>query len=216
MPPKKKVRTQSVGDKNEQQNNLIWSDDEVEILLGVVQAYASGKEFGGVEWESVKSKYEDIRLAFVSFYDQKELKEHATNLFTRERIASKVKDLRKKYKKAVDSGRRSGGGRTVATFYDICNSIWSGSPATTSLEHGVDSTEGFKAEPSCGGEKGADGQISLQDLKSPVDKQVAEQQLMGGQEHISLHETSKNYIDANDEIQVEEANVNSSGRKSFI
>lgn len=48
--------------------------------------------------------------------------------------------MRKKYKKAVDTGRRSGGGRTVATFYDICNEIWGGCPATANLENGLDSS----------------------------------------------------------------------------
>ena len=142
MPPKKKAKTQPQQEK-EQSSNLVWSDDEIELLLGVVQAFTSEKEFQGVEWESVKSKYEDIRKEFVILYDQKGLKEHETAIFTRERIASKIKDLRKKYKKAVDSGRRSGGGRTVATFYDVCNNIWGGCPATKSLEHGLDSSEGF-------------------------------------------------------------------------
>lgn len=67
---------------------------------------------------------------------------HDVSLFiTQERIASKIKDKRKKYKKAVDCGRRSGGGRTVATFYDVCNEIWGGCPATTSLEHGLDTAD---------------------------------------------------------------------------
>ena len=46
---------------------------------------------------------------------------HNLSLFTRERIASKIKDIRKRYKKAVDSGKKSGGGGTAATFYDVCN-----------------------------------------------------------------------------------------------
>ena len=46
--------------------------------------------------------------------------------------------MRKKYKKAVDSGKKSGGKRTVATFHDVCNEIWDGCTATTSLEHSVD------------------------------------------------------------------------------
>jgi hypothetical protein len=142
MPPKKKAKTDPTQEK-EQSSNLVWSDDEIELLLDVIQAFAAEKEFEGVE--SVKSKYNDIREEFVSLYAQKGLKQHDTAIFTRERIASKIKDLRKKYKKAVDSGRRSGGGRTVASFYDVCNSIWGGCPATKSLEHGVDSTEGFAA-----------------------------------------------------------------------
>ena len=96
MPPKKKAKINPAEEK-EHSNNLVWSDDEIELLLGVVQAFDSEKAFDGVEWESVKSKYEDIRKEFVSLYDQKGLKEHKTAIFTRERIASKIKDVRKKY-----------------------------------------------------------------------------------------------------------------------
>ena len=62
-------------------------------------------------------------------YEQQDGLPHDVSLFTRERIASKIKDIRKKYKKSVDCGRRSGGGRTVATFYDVCNEIWGGCPS---------------------------------------------------------------------------------------
>ena len=106
---------------------MTWSDEEVELLLGVVQADASQKDFDGIEWESVKNKYEDIRQQFITACQKSKL-ERDVDLFTREKIGSKIKDLRKKYKKAVDTGRRSGGGRTVATFYDLCNKIWGGCP----------------------------------------------------------------------------------------
>jgi hypothetical protein len=134
MPPKKKSK---LGEESQGSENLTWTDEEVELLLGVVRSYASQKDFDGIEWESVKNKYEDIRQQFIDVYKQSDGKHDAT-LFTREKIASKIKDLRKKYKKAVDTGRRSGGGRTVATFYDLCNEIWSGCPATTSIENGLD------------------------------------------------------------------------------
>ena len=42
----------------------------------------------------------------------------------RERIASKIKCIRVKYRKAFDIGRQSGGERVVATFYDLCSEIW--------------------------------------------------------------------------------------------
>ena len=54
--------------------------------------------------ESVKSKYEDIRKEFVSLYGQKHGEKslpHDVSLFTRVRIASKIKDLRKKYKSCL-------------------------------------------------------------------------------------------------------------------
>lgn len=137
MPPKKKARV----NPDATEENLSWTDDEVELLLAVVRAYSSQKDYEGLEWESVKSKYEDIRKDFITLYKQRDGLPHNLSLFTRERIASKIKDIRKKYKKAVDSGKKSGGGRTVATFYDACNEIWGGCPATTSLENGVDTAD---------------------------------------------------------------------------
>ena len=106
--------------------------------------YSSQKNFDVLEWQSVKSKYEDIRSEFVRLYDEKNDQEdfpHSTSLFSRERIASKIKDLRKKYKKAVDTGKCSGGGRSVACFFDICNEIWGGCPSTTSIGHGLDTAD---------------------------------------------------------------------------
>ena len=38
-----------------------WTDDEVELLLGAARLYSFQKDYEGLEWESVKSKYEDIR-----------------------------------------------------------------------------------------------------------------------------------------------------------
>ena len=33
------------------------------------------------------------------------------------------------FRKAVDSGKKSGGGRVVFVMYDKCHEIWGGSPA---------------------------------------------------------------------------------------
>ena len=44
------------------------------------------------------------------------------------------------YKKAVDLGKRSGGGRILITFYDPCQDMWAESSATTSLSYGFDSS----------------------------------------------------------------------------
>ena len=46
-----------------------------------------------------------------------------------------------KYTKALDSGRQSGGGRVVATFYDLCSQIWSGSHATESISGGINTAK---------------------------------------------------------------------------
>ena len=56
----------------------------------------------------------------------------------REKIAAKIKQMRVSYRKALDSCKQSGGGRVVATFFDLCNQILSGSPATESMSSGLD------------------------------------------------------------------------------
>ena len=42
------------------------------------------------------------------------------------------------YRKALDSDKQSGGGLVVGMFFDLCNQIWSGSPATESMSNGLD------------------------------------------------------------------------------
>ena len=49
------------------------------------------------------------------------------------------KAIRQNYRKVIDSRRKSGGGRVVATFYELCQDIWSGSSATESIGSGVES-----------------------------------------------------------------------------
>ena len=46
--------------------------------------------------------------------------------------------MRVSYIKALHSGKQSGGVRAVATFFDLCNQIRSGSPATESMSSGLD------------------------------------------------------------------------------
>ena len=62
----KKARRES-----ENSEVLNWTDNEVELLLRVARSYSSQKDFDGLEWKSVKSKYEDIRSEFVRLYDER-------------------------------------------------------------------------------------------------------------------------------------------------
>jgi hypothetical protein len=148
MAPKKSKKTSN---KAEGHSNFTWTDDEIELLLAVIYEYKSSKESEGFDWESIKTKYDEIRALLLARYprnqdadDQREFplgkgKDPSEEL-TKERVVAKVKALRLKYRKALDSGRRSGGGRVVAQFYDICSKIWSGSPAAEAIEGGIDSS----------------------------------------------------------------------------
>ena len=44
----------------------------------------------------------------------------------------------------MDARRQSGGGRIVATFYDLYSEMWSGSPATGSIQAGLETVESLK------------------------------------------------------------------------
>ena len=66
---------------------------------------------------------------------------YSTDLFTRERIASKIKQIWAKYRKALDAGRQSRVDRIVTLFYDLYSEIWSGSPATEYIQAGLETLE---------------------------------------------------------------------------
>ena len=122
-----------------------WSDEEVELLLEVVLHFKSDKAGQGLDWESIKTNYLDIRDIFIDRYpktltDESYPHHDAAKHFTKERIISKVKALRNKFKIALDSGRRSGGGKVVAHFYNLCTDIWGGCPAAESITGGIDSS----------------------------------------------------------------------------
>ena len=117
-----------------------YTDSEIEPLLECVKVFASNCSYEGKDWEGIKSKYDRIREIFIERYPQSsEVDEDfpkcsSLHSFTKERIAAKVKNIRKNFKKAVDLGKRSGGGKIVMTFYNLCCDIWAGAPATKCIE----------------------------------------------------------------------------------
>ena len=54
---------------------------------------------------------------------------------------TKLKNICTKYRKAVDASKKSGYGRVVLIFYELCEKTWGGSPATTQIQCRVDSTD---------------------------------------------------------------------------
>ncbi len=78
-------------------------------------------------------------------------------------MISKVKALRTKFRVALDSGRRSGGGRVVAQFYDLCSNIWGGSPAAESVPCGLETSDSpLSASSSLATEDGDEADIDLE------------------------------------------------------
>ena len=56
-------------------------------------------------------------------------------------MTNKLKAVRVKVCGAVDSGRKSRHGRVVLLYFDKCEEIWGGSPATTTLPTGIEINE---------------------------------------------------------------------------
>ena len=70
---------------------------------------------------------------------------HTKEELTKSIVTTKLKNIRTKYRKAVDSGKRSGHGRVVTIYFDLCEKIWGGSPATTQISTGVESSDLFES-----------------------------------------------------------------------
>ncbi|KAK7177198.1 hypothetical protein R3I93_001242 [Phoxinus phoxinus] len=63
---------------------------------------------------------------------------HDASMVSKAQVTPKLKNIRSKYRHAVDTGRRSGQGRVVLIFYELCEEIWGGSPATRSIDAGIE------------------------------------------------------------------------------
>ena len=99
MKPKKKTKTNEGKDKAA---SFTWTDEEIELLLDVIRHYKSDKEGRGFDWQSVKTKYDDLRDIFIERYPTEGPATDfphpdAANEFTKERINSKIKIMRQKY-----------------------------------------------------------------------------------------------------------------------
>ena len=46
--------------ENETREDFKWTDDESELLLSVTHDYKVKKKYQNVDWESVKTKYDEI------------------------------------------------------------------------------------------------------------------------------------------------------------
>lgn len=140
-PGRKKKNT----DKNEY---FSWTDDEVELLLRVTIDYKTAKMMENVDWESVQTKYQDILDKYLAQYPSPEDAAalgkdypHSKEDMNKTILTSKMKSVRQKYRKAVDTGKRSGHGRVVLLYYELCENIWGGSPASNTIASGIETTE---------------------------------------------------------------------------
>ena len=114
--------------KGNLQDAFIWTDDEVELLLKVTNEYKVAKAFESVDWESIQSKYADILERFKQQYPSTSDEEtsacsgkdfpHKTSDITKLITATKLKNIRTKFRQSVDTGKRSGHGRIVWLYFE--------------------------------------------------------------------------------------------------
>ncbi len=133
------------------EKNFSLTGEETALLLQIIIDYKSNKAALGLDWETVRSRYEDICERLQSRYPKEssgvDAEEYPNcsdpSVITKEKIIPKIKRIKMQFRKAVDSGRRSGGGRIVLSLYEECNEIWAGSPAVESLSEGIESSIGM-------------------------------------------------------------------------
>ena len=99
-------------------------NDEIQFLLEVCTEYKAEREYCGVDWESVRNKYEQIQEKLIQQYPKNSTdgfpnSENSEQIFTVKRIGGKLKTIRTNFKEAVDTNKRSGGGRVALTFYGL-------------------------------------------------------------------------------------------------
>ena len=141
-------RKKQTSDAKDKTDYFSWSDDEVELLLSSTMDYKTSKEMENIDWESCQSKYQDIHDKFVEHYPAPEEAKalgkeypHSKSQMTKAILTSKLKTVRQKYRLAVDDGRRSGHGRVVLLYFELCEKIWGGSPASTAISSGIKTAE---------------------------------------------------------------------------
>ena len=96
----------------------------------------------------MKSKYNDVHAGFLAAIPAAEalstsLKDfpHDKGVITKQVVTSKLKAARMKFCQAIDSGRRSSHGRAVLLYFELCEQLWGGSPATEQIASGLESAD---------------------------------------------------------------------------
>ena len=112
--------------------NFLWMNDdtEPELLLSVTYKYKMKKSSQGVDWKSVRSKYEDILKLFKDVLpmtrDDAHGKDyhHDKDAITKSILSTKLTSFITKFRQTVDTGKRSSYGRVVMIYFEVCERIW--------------------------------------------------------------------------------------------
>ena len=112
-----------------QSDRLQWTDDEVKQLHHVIQEYKVSKVGESTDWESVKSKYDDITQRFRDSLIAENLPVKFPVHITKNIVTPKFKAIRINSCCAVVLGDHSGHGRVDYLYFELCEAVWGGSPA---------------------------------------------------------------------------------------
>jgi hypothetical protein len=140
-----------------------WSDDECQLLLSVTHEYKVKNLASGNDWEKVKNKYVDILKLYCQEMPEEPAEmgkdfPHKPEEITLKRLNDKLKAIRNKYRQAIDAKKRSGFGRVVMLFFELCEKIWGGSPATIQISTGIESSDRPAENADASGEQEDDNQ----------------------------------------------------------
>ncbi|XP_029924236.1 uncharacterized protein LOC115371188 [Myripristis murdjan] len=134
--------------KSRSRDFFAWTDDEVELLLKVTHEYKTAKANDNIDWESSQSKYGDIFERYRELYPSREEalamgKEypHKKDEITKGQLTTKLKAIRMRYRQAVELGRKSGRGRVVLLYFELCETIWGAPPATHAISEGIETSD---------------------------------------------------------------------------
>ena len=130
--------------KNGKASDFNWTNYEIQVLLEACFNFKAESDYEGVNWETTRTKYEQIKSKFCEQYpevaDEKFLPSIDLDSITKERVSAILKSIRTHFKKDVDTGKRSAGGRIILTFYGLCERIRGVCPAVNSISHGIDTS----------------------------------------------------------------------------
>ena len=127
---------------------IAWTDEETGLLLSAVIAFKNEKSVDGLNWNAIRSKYEDIHQKFVSLYmERNENIDEFPNrgdpaVFTKAMIMGKIKRIKNSYREALRRGKRTAGGRIVYQYYDDCVQIWDTAPPVEPISSGIETSSG--------------------------------------------------------------------------
>ena len=122
--------------------SFTWRDGENALLMKVIIDYKAQKMSNRQDWDSIRMTYSDLVELFIVSYASEEGRNQdfprfeTRKDFTKEKLSKKT--LKNNFRKAVDSGRRSGGGKVVFSLYDDCYDVWVGCPAAERISNGIE------------------------------------------------------------------------------